>query len=122
MIITEIFFYKTSNALESSIHESQYILILLSKGLCWQLLSTFEKGKIFFVLLSSTLTYACMELEHHLEVLRTNVTTAINDRIRRSIRSYFVVLPDTRFATVYRRLVYDELRSYTVVITFYTVL
>jgi len=36
-------------------------------------------------------------------------------RIQSKIRSYFVVLPDTRFMTVYRRVVYDEIRSYLIV-------
>jgi hypothetical protein len=59
----------------------------------------------------------------------TSFTTAVNDHIRRCkrsftvvynlkydrIRCYFVVLPVTRFTTVYRRVVYDEIRSYTIV-------
>ncbi len=62
-------------------------------------------------------------------VPRTSITTAVNDRIRRRKRSftvvynvkydrrrsYFVVLPATRFTVVYRRVVYDEIRSYTIV-------
>jgi hypothetical protein len=70
MIITEIFFYKISNTLKSSIHECQYILIFLSKGLCWKLLSNLKKGKKTFVLLSSTLTYTFTELELHF-IVRT---------------------------------------------------
>ena len=55
---------------------------------------------------------------------RTTITIVVNDRIRRRkrsytvvhstkhdrIRSYFVVLLDTRITTVYRRVVYDEIR------------
>ncbi len=60
---------------------------------------------------------------------RTSITTAVKDRIGRRkrsftvvysvqydhIRLYFVVLPDTRFTTVYRRVVYEEKRSYAIV-------
>ncbi len=54
--------------MKSSRHECQYILILLSKGPSCKLLSILKKKKKPFILLSSTLTYACTELEHHLEV------------------------------------------------------
>ncbi len=67
MIITEMF-KKTSNPLKSSLHECQYILILLSQVLCCKLLLALKKEKKLFVLLSSTLTYACIELKLHFEV------------------------------------------------------
>ena len=36
-MITEILFYTTPNGVKSVIYESQYLLILLSKGVCWKL-------------------------------------------------------------------------------------
>jgi hypothetical protein len=51
MIITEIFFYKTSDALKFNIHACQYILILLSKGLCCKLLSSLKKNLLSCYLL-----------------------------------------------------------------------